>query len=66
MNPLCPNCGSSEGLREVIYGLPDEPPDDSKAVLGGCCVEEGDPQNVCINCGWEGNLIKARRLRARE
>jgi hypothetical protein len=43
-------------MRKIQYGLPDGPPDDSEVVLGGCCIEENDPEDVCITCGWRGKL----------
>jgi hypothetical protein len=43
-------------MRKIQYGLPDGPPDDSEVVLGGCCIEENDPEDVCITCGWRGTL----------
>lgn len=52
MNTPCPNCHSSQGIRFILYGLPDGPPDESKITLGGCCVEENAPSFKCIECGW--------------
>jgi hypothetical protein len=57
MTKKCPSCGESAYLREVIYGLPDGPPNESKYVTGGCCISESDPMTICINCGWEGDFI---------
>jgi hypothetical protein len=53
----CPDCHSSDQIREVIYGLPDGPLDETKYVTGGCCVSEKDPTWICANCGWEGYFI---------
>jgi hypothetical protein len=36
----CPECGSQTGLREIIYGLLEEPFDDDKYETGGCCIPE--------------------------
>ena len=52
----CPNCNETAGIREIIYGLPMEPIDESKYSIGGCCVTEIDPSHKCLNCKWTGNL----------
>ena len=54
MKKSCPDCHSKSGLREISYGLPDGPYDESKFVSGGCCISENDPTLRCIDCGWEG------------
>lgn len=56
MTKTCPECKSATYLREVVYGMPDGPLDDSKYVTGGCCVSEMDPLITCISCGWEGDF----------
>jgi len=66
MEKRCPECDSSEGMRSVLYGLPDGPPDESEVVLGGCCFEESDPEDVCIDCGWRGTLSNSQQKNARE
>jgi hypothetical protein len=47
------------GLREIIYGLPDPTMvyDQSKYVLGGCCISLVEPTIKCIECGWKGQNI---------
>ncbi len=50
----CPKCASSYGLREIIYGMPDGPIDESKYALGGCFVTDDGPTLKCIECGWKG------------
>ena len=57
MIKTCPSCGEAGSLREVIYGMPDGPLDESKYLTGGCCISESDPMTSCINCGWEGDFI---------
>ena len=57
MSESCPKCDSETGLREILYGLPAEPVDESKYVIGGCCISENDPTLACKNCGWEGEFI---------
>ena len=54
MRKTCPHCDDSAGIREIIYGMPDGPYDESKFVSGGCCISENDPTLRCIDCGWEG------------
>jgi len=54
---LCPACGSINGIREVIYGLPDGPLDEERYETGGCCISENDPTKVCADCGWEGGYV---------
>ena len=53
----CPDCSSSTGLREIVYGLPDGPIAEEKYVIGGCCVTDNDPTLKCIECGWEGENV---------
>jgi hypothetical protein len=53
----CPNCQSIFGIREVIYGMPEEPMDESKFLTGGCCVSERDPTLICVECTWEGGFV---------
>jgi hypothetical protein len=55
MRKVCPNCGSKIGIWEIIFGIPVEPDDDSKFVLGGCCISSLDPTSTCIECGLEGD-----------
>ena len=57
MDTTCPNCGASGSLREIIYGLPAEPVDETKYAVGGCCISDNDPTLRCIECGWEGEYI---------
>jgi len=52
---VCPDCGGQSGLREILYGLPDGPPDPKLFRLGGCCISEDDPNLTCVSCGWEGS-----------
>lgn len=54
MKKACPKCDSKSGVREILYGLPDGPLDESKFASGGCCISENDPTIRCIECGWEG------------
>ena len=49
----CPNCDSSTGVREILYGMPAAEPDPSKYIVGGCCMEADSPDFKCLNCDWE-------------
>ena len=58
---ICPACKSKTGIRKISYGMPmrtfdPNGPliDESKYVLGGCCVSANDPTIKCIECDWEG------------
>ncbi len=60
----CPACKSKTGLRKFSYGMPMPPLfpngpliDESKYVLGGCCVSDNDPTIKCIECGWKGEYV---------
>jgi hypothetical protein len=53
----CPTCNSSKGLREIIYGMPDDPVDEARYVIGGCCISDNDPTIECIDCGWKGEYV---------
>jgi hypothetical protein len=56
MKLVCPICGSSEGIREYIYGMPAGPVDESKFEIGGCTegFAKDSPTHKCINCEWKG------------
>jgi hypothetical protein len=53
MKKRCPSCKSETGLRKIIYGLSAEPLDESKYLIGGCCITGNDPTHECIECGWQ-------------
>ena len=57
MIPTCPKCQTNENVREILYGMPSGPPDESKYVLGGCGISNSDPSYTCTKCGWEGEFI---------
>lgn len=50
----CPKCGSYNGLREILYGLPEGPVDEEVYSIGGCCITDKDPTLRCVECSWEG------------
>lgn len=51
----CPDCKSEGTVREIIWGMPAGPVDESKYVVGGFCVspDGNDPTHECIKCGWQ-------------
>jgi hypothetical protein len=53
----CPNCGSHNGVKEIIYGLPSQPINDDDYVLGGCCITDSDPTKVCRECDFEWDFV---------
>ena len=53
----CPTCNSSNGLREIIYGMPDGSVDEDRYAIGGCCVSDDDTTLKCIECGWKGENV---------
>jgi len=52
---ICPKCNSALGVREILYGLPTEIPDENIFIVGGCTISEADPLTACVKCGtkWE-------------
>jgi len=53
MTKPCPNCNSTEGVREYLYGMPSEEPDPAKYIVGGCCPPDEMPDYKCIKCSIE-------------
>jgi len=60
--PICENCGSLEGMRKILWGMPAEEPDLNEFVLGGCILEENPASLKCIDCGWENNQPRWKRF----
>ena len=54
MKESCPNCDSRTGLREILYGMPAEPIDETKYEIGGCVISPFQPTWACIECSWRG------------
>lgn len=46
---MCTKCGSTD-LKEVIYGEPSERPDESRYIVGGCCINEYSHNWECPQC----------------
>lgn len=53
-NRLCPLCKESKGIREILWGMPESKPDESKFYVGGCVSEDFSTKYKCIDCAWEG------------
>ena len=56
MKRKCKGCGSSDGVREAIYGMPAYPLDEEKYFIAGC-TKDG-PKYICIICDWGKDQIK--------
>lgn len=56
--PSCPKCGSQK-LGKFQYGLPifsaklEKQIEKGEVILGGCCVDESNPDFKCRDCGRE-------------
>jgi hypothetical protein len=46
----CPKCLAKGEIREILYGMPRQPVDESRYELGGCLVTEHDPKYLCKLC----------------
>ena len=51
---ICSGCGTSGSIREIVYGMPGPDFEFDKYIVGGCCVNDNDPNIGCKKCGWEG------------
>ena len=59
----CPQCGQKGNLQRIIYGMPDpETFDFEKYAVGGCLVEENQPDVRCRDCGWSGHRASVKDL----
>ena len=45
----------------IIWGMPADPPDETKYYIGGCTMDEGRPDYKCITCDWEGQKSQKQR-----
>ena len=54
MNEIhCPNCHTSEFLKEILYGMPSDEFDELKFHIGGCMP--GNATMHCTKCDWENS-----------
>lgn len=51
----CAKCKDSDGIRIIIWGMPDSEPDPKKYYMSGCTSEGEWHKYKCIKCGWEGS-----------
>ena len=51
---FCPKCNEMGKIKEILYGMPSEDYNQTKYVLGGCCITDNDPEIQCTNCDWAG------------
>ena len=51
---FCPKCNEMGKIKEILYGMPSEDYNQTKYVLGGCCITDNDPEIQCTNCDWTG------------
>ena len=56
---ICPECKQKAGVN-IVYGYPSvelsEKVERGEIAMGGCCVEEDQPQRRCLACGAEWNI----------
>lgn len=57
---FCPKCNEMGKVKEILYGMPSEDYNQNKYVLGGCCIEENDPEIQCTECDWVGMMEEVR------
>jgi hypothetical protein len=50
----CPECGQKGNLQRIIYGMPSEDFDFEKYAVGGCIIEDDQPDVRCRECEWSG------------
>ena len=54
----CPQCKSNK-VANILYGMPgfseelEKDLEESKIILGGCCIDVNDPSWKCVDCGQE-------------
>jgi len=51
----CPGCGAKKTIREISYGYPAGPGDDTKFANGGCCPLLDGAEISCRECDWRGS-----------
>jgi len=50
----CPKCLQEGVLQGIIYGMPGDDFDFEMYAVGGCLIEENQPDLRCRDCGWSG------------
>jgi hypothetical protein len=51
---ICPMCLQEGVLQDIVYGMPGDDFDFEKYAVGGCLIEENQPDIRCRGCGWSG------------
>lgn len=51
----CPSCGTTGGLKRILYGMPGQDFNFAKYIVGGCVVSEVNPEVGCVKCDWQGS-----------
>ena len=57
----CPQCGETDALGAILWGLPGGPPE-GNVILGGCVDPNFDARHGCRSCGWKGDLERPGRI----
>jgi len=56
---VCPSCKSKEGV-DILYGMPTleshEAAERGEIALGGCVLEDDQPERKCMHCGHEWRI----------
>jgi Zn finger protein HypA/HybF involved in hydrogenase expression len=56
---ICPNCKAKEGVN-ILYGMPSpelfEKAERGEIALGGCVIEENQPDRRCLKCNHEWQI----------
>jgi hypothetical protein len=50
----CPDCGQKGKLQRIVYGMPGDDFDFEKYAVGGCLIQDDQPDIRCRECGWNG------------
>lgn len=58
---VCPNCKKKAGVN-IIYGMPGielaEQAERDEIRLGGCIVEENQPDRHCVSCEHQWQIVR--------
>ena len=56
---ICPSCKDKEGVN-ILYGMPSpelfEKAERGEIALGGCVIEESQPDRRCLKCNHEWQI----------
>ncbi|MSY49544.1 MAG: hypothetical protein F2707_05300 [Actinobacteria bacterium] len=51
---ICPGCTQKATLKTILYGMPGDDFDFGRYAVGGCLMEDGQPDITCTVCEWSG------------